>query len=304
MEHSSKKAVYGALIANIGIAAIKFVAALITGSSAMWSEGIHSSVDTGNQILMLVGLRRSRRPPDPDHPFGHGKEVYFWSLLVAVLIFGVGGGISAYEGVLHILHPVYIQKPEWNYIVLGFAFLFEGISLSIALHAFIKKHGHGHLLRRIVASKDPTTFTVIAEDCAALIGIALATAGVFFSGFLRIQVLDGLASVLIGVLLAVVATFLIRESRGLLVGEGVDGRTAREIRTLVSREALVESVARPLTMYLGPDNVLLTLDVQFRTTAPASEIAEAIENIKTRIRARFPDIKRIYLEVVEWSTTP
>jgi cation diffusion facilitator family transporter len=299
VEQSSTKAVYGALFANIAIAATKFIAALITGSSAMWSEGIHSSVDTGNQILMLIGLRRSRRPPDPHHPFGHGKELYFWNLLVAVLIFGVGGGISAYEGALHILHPAQMQKPVWNYPVLGFAFLFEGISLSIALRSFFGKHGHRNLLSNIIASKDPTTYTVIAEDGAALIGILIAAAGVFFSELLGMPLVDGLASVLIGLLLAAVAIFLMREARGLLVGEGVDRRTAQEIRKLANQDPLVESAAWPLTMYLGPENVLLTLDVEFRSDASVSEVADTIENMKTKIRARYPEIKRIYLEAME-----
>ncbi|MCU1338154.1 MAG: cation diffusion facilitator family transporter [Bryobacterales bacterium] len=301
MEESSKKAIYGALYANIAIATTKFIVAAVTGSSAMWSEGIHSSVDTGNEILMLIGLRRSVRPPDPEHPFGHGKELYFWSLLVAVLIFGVGGGLSAYEGVLHILHPVTIREPKWNYIVLGSAFLFEGTSLFIALRVFISKHGRGNLLSNIVASKDPTTYTIIAEDSASLAGIAIAGAGVSLSYLLKLPALDGAASVLIGLLLAAVATFLIRECRGLLTGEGVDRRTAEEIRRLVREDPLVESVTWPLTMYLGPDNVLLVLDVEFRDTASAVEVADAIRNMKARIQARFPEIKRIYVEAVEHS---
>jgi len=296
VQESSTKAVYGALFANIAIAVVKFVVAVATGSSAMWSEGIHSSVDTGNQVLMLIGLRRSRRPSDPEHPFGHGKELYFWNLLVAVLIFGVGGGISAYEGILHILHPVSIQTPSWNYLVLGFAFLFEGLSLSIALRAFTGKHGDGNLIDKIIASKDPTTYTVIAEDTAALGGILLAFIGIFLSDRFDLPVFDGIASVLIGLLLAAVATFLIRECRGLLVGEGVDGATEREIRKLACQDDLVDSVSRPLTMYLGPQNALLTLDVHFRGTASAAEVADAIERMKGRIGARFPDLKRIYVE--------
>jgi cation diffusion facilitator family transporter len=301
VKQSRTIAVYGALFANVAIAVTKFIAGGVTGSSAIWSEGIHSSVDTGNQILMLIGLRRSRRPPDPSHPFGHGKELYFWNLLVAVLIFGVGGGISAYEGVLHIRSPMDIQKPQWNYFVLGFAFLFEGMSLSVALRSFFTKHGSRNIISNMVASKDPTTYTVMAEDMAALLGIVIAAVGVFFSNRLRMPALDGLASVLIGLLLAGVAIFLMREARGLLTGEGVDGRTAREIEKLAGEERLVESVARPLTMYIGPDNVLLTLDVEFRANATATEIAQAVETIKLRIKARFPEIKRIYLEPAESS---
>src|SRR5258706_766308 len=240
VQRRSRKTVYGVLLANIAIAATKFAVALITGSSAMWAEGVHSSVDTGNQLLMLIGLRRSHRPADPHHPFGHGKELYFWNLLVAVLIFGAGGGISVYQGVLHILHPVQIENAGWNYIVLGFAFLFEGISLYISLRVFTGKHCQGNLPTNIAASKDPTTYTVIAEDTAALAGITIAAAGIFLSVGLHMPILDGVASVLIGLLLAIVATLLIRECRGLLTGEGVDRPTAEGIRALAGQEALVE----------------------------------------------------------------
>ena len=217
----------------------------------MLSEAVHSTVDTGNQLLMLVGMRRSRRPSDVDHPFGHGKELYFWNLLVAMLILGVGGGISAYEGVLHILHPAPMRQPEWNYIVLACAFVLEGISFTIALRAFAHQHGFRNILANIIAGKDPTTYTILAEDAAALTGLIVAALGVSLSQLLQMPILDGVASVLIGVLLAAVATFLIHECPGLLVGEGVDARTEREIRKIASENALVESVSRPLTMYLG-----------------------------------------------------
>jgi cation diffusion facilitator family transporter len=224
-----KKAVWGALLANFAIAGTKFAVAAFTSSSAMWSEGVHSTVDTGNQLLMLLGMRRSRRPSDVHHPFGHGKELYFWNLLVAVLILGVGGGISAYEGFLHIRDPMPMRGVGWNYVVLGCAFLFEGISFTIALRAFRDQHGLRNILANIIASKDPTTYTILAEDAAALTGLIVAALGVSLSQWFRMPVLDGIASVLIGVLLAAVATFLIRECRGLLVGEGVDGRTERAI---------------------------------------------------------------------------
>ena len=277
MQEGSTKAVYGALFANIAIAVVKFVVAVVTGSSAMWSEGIHSSVDTGNQVLMLVGLRRSRRPSDPEHPFGHGNELYVWNLLVAVLIFGVGGGISAYEGILHILHPVSIHTPRWNYLVLGFAFFFEGLSLSIALRAFTGKHGDGNLIEKIVASKDPTTYTVIAEDTAALGGILLAFAGIFLSDRFHLPVFDGIASSA-----CYSRRSPRRECRGLLVG--IDRATERELRNLVRQDKLVDSVSRPLTMYLGPQNALLTLDIQIRGKASAAEVADAIERMKGRLR--------------------
>jgi cation diffusion facilitator family transporter len=236
----SRLVVYGALAGNLAIAATKFVVAGITGSSAMLSEAIHSTVDTGNSLLLLVGMARSKRAPDVDHPFGYGKELYFWSLIVAVLIFGVGGGISAYEGVLHMLHPEPMQDPTWNYTVLGAAAVFEGLSFSIALHAVLQQKGDKPLWQALHDSKDPTTFTVVAEDSAALLGLAIAALGVFCSHWLDMPVLDGAASVLIGVLLAAVATLLIHESRGLLIGEGVD----REMAVAISRSRPTTSRSR------------------------------------------------------------
>ena len=216
--------------------------------------------------------------------------------MVAVLIFGVGGGISAYEGLLHILHPQPVEQLFWNYVVLGAAFLIEGASFVVALRAFAAQHGTANILADIVASKDPTTYTLLAEDGAALVGLIIAAAGIFLSHALHMPELDGFASVLIGLLLATVASFLIRECRGLLVGEGVDAETEREIRKIAADDPLVESVRRPLTMYLGPKNALLTLDVQFRPTASVADVAKSIDRIKSRIRDTFPDLKRIYVE--------
>ncbi|MEO8125477.1 MAG: cation diffusion facilitator family transporter [Bryobacteraceae bacterium] len=292
----SKFTTLAALGGNLVIAIIKFVVAGISGSSAMLAEGIHSLVDTANQVLMLVGIWRSRRPADEGHPFGHGKELYFWSLLVAVLIFGVGGGISAYEGVERILHPKPVEQVSWSYIVLGVAFVIEGATFLVALRAFAREHGTEDILGDIIASKDPTTYTILAEDGAALIGLVIAACGIFFSQYLKMPWLDGLASILIGLLLAAVATFLIRECRGLLVGEGVDPKTKAEVLKIVSEDPQVECVRRALTMYLGAENALLTLDVRFRASTSVTDVAEATDRIKALIRQRFPDFQRIYLE--------
>lgn len=292
----SRIVVYGAIAGNLAIAVTKFIAAGITGSSAMLSEAIHSTIDTGNGLLLLVGLKRSQRQPDPEHPFGYGKELYFWSLIVAVLIFGVGGGISAYEGVLHMLHPEPMRDAKWNYIVLGSAAVFEGISFSIALHAMLKQKGDKPFWKALHASKDPSTFTVMAEDSAALAGLLIAALGVWTSHFFNMPVLDGAASVAIGILLAGVATLLIYESRSLLVGEGVDGDMARAIQQLAQDDQTVASAGRPLTMYFGPDEILLTLDVKFRSGASGSEIAAAVDRIERNIRTRFDAVKRIYIE--------
>ncbi|HEX5430715.1 MAG TPA: cation diffusion facilitator family transporter [Bryobacteraceae bacterium] len=289
-------AVYGALLGNLGVAVTKFWGASITGSSAMLSEAIHSIVDTTDQVLLLVGRHRSRRPADAEHPFGHGKELYFWALMVAVLIFGLGGGVSAYEGWLHIRHPEMLQNPMWNYVVLGCAFVFEGASFAIGLRSFHKERGSGQFWKKVLGSKDPTIFTVLAEDSSAIAGLVIAFLGIYFSHRFNMPVLDGLASVLIGVLLAGVASFLIYQSRGLLVGEGMDKEMADEIRRMASSLDLVDSVSNPVTMYFGPENVFLALDVNFRAAARASEVAKAIDQMEERIQKRFPEIKRIYIE--------
>jgi len=292
----SRIVVYGALAGNLAIATTKFIVAGITGSSAMLSEAIHSTVDTGNGVLLLVGMARSKRAPDSGHPFGYGKELYFWSLIVAVLIFGVGGGISAYEGVQHMLHPEPMHDPLWNYVVLGFAAVFEGISFSIALHAVLQKKGDRPFWQALHNSKDPSTFTVVAEDSAALAGLAIAALGVYLSHRLSMPVLDGAASVLIGVLLAGVASLLIYESRGLLIGEGVDREMAAAIRKIATDDKSVASAAAPLTMYFGPDNILLTLDVEFERGVSGADVAEAVGRIEKNIRARYQSVKRIYIE--------
>jgi cation diffusion facilitator family transporter len=292
----SRVAVYGAIACNVAIAVTKFVVAGITGSSAMLSEGIHSAVDTGNGLLLLVGMKLSERPATPEHPFGHGKELYFWSLIVAVLIFGIGGGVSFYEGVLHIRQPQPMEDPFWNYVVLGAAALFEGTSFSIALRQFLREAGQRPLWRALRASKDPTTYTVLAEDSAALLGLAIAAVGVWSSHHWQMPSLDGVASVLIGVLLAGVAVLLIREARGLLIGEGVRASTAETIRKLAGENPCVQAVGHPLSMYIGRDDVLLTLDVQFRSGSSAQQVMDSIAHIERQVREQFPVIRHIYIE--------
>lgn len=292
----SQIAVYGAIAANVAIATTKFIVASITGSSAMLSEAIHSTVDTGNEFLLLVGMARSRRPADAMHPFGYGKELYFWSLIVAVLLFGVGGGISAYEGVLHMLEPAPLTDPHWNYIVLGLAMVFESVSFAIAWRAFLHEKGDVPFWRALRHSKDPTTVTVLAEDATALAGLVIAALGVYASHRLNMPVLDGAASLLIGILLAGVATLLIVQSRSLLVGEGIDKEMAQTMRQIVLDDPAVQSAGMPLTMHLGPVDVLVTLDVRFHPESSANEAAGSIDRIERRIRAEFPQVSRIYIE--------
>jgi cation diffusion facilitator family transporter len=292
----SKTAVYGAIGANLAIAVTKFIAAAISGSSAMLSEGIHSIVDAGNGVLLLVGLKLSRRGPSPQHPFGHGKELYFWSLIVAILIFGLGGGLSVYEGISHIEHGQPIADPRWAYGVLAVGGAFEGASLTIALRAFLSQKGERPFFEALRASKDPATYTVVAEDSAALLGLVIAAAGIWASEHFGMRELDGIASVLIGMLLAAVAVLLIREARGLLIGEGIRPETEHEIRRIVVASGGVRAIGPILSMYIGPDEVLLTLDVEFDPALTADEIARTVNRIEHDIRERFPKIRRIYVE--------
>ena len=292
----SRIAIYGAIAANVAIAVTKFTVAGITGSSAMLSEGIHSAVDTFNGVLLLVGLKLSQRPATDEHPFGHGKELYFWSLMVAVLIFGLGGGVSFYEGIQHIRHPEPLTDPMWNYIVLGAAALFEGASFVIALRQFRGQSRGRPFWNALHASKDPSTYTVLAEDGAALAGLGVAALGIYLSHRFGIPELDGAASVVIGLLLAGVAVLLVRESRGLLIGEGIRRETAQDIRTLARAQPQVRDVGRILSMYIGPEEVLVTVDLDFKPGTRTEEAAAAITVIQQQVRARYPMIQRLFIE--------
>jgi cation diffusion facilitator family transporter len=293
----SKTAVYGAIAANVAIAVTKFVVAGVTGSSAMLSEGVHSLVDTGNGALLLVGMKRSELPPSQEHPFGHGKELYFWSLIVGVLIFGLGGGVSLYEGISHLRSPVEMTDPFWNYVVLGIAAVFEGSSFFLGWRAFSAQRGDLPVWRALATSKDPTAYTVVAEDSAALAGLAIAAAGIYLSHRLKMPQLDGVASILIGLLLAGVAILLIHQSRGLIVGEGVRPETANAIRGIVRDESCVRDSGPVLSMYIGPEEVLVTTSVVFARGTPAEAVAAAIDRMEARIREQFPKVGRIYIEV-------
>jgi cation diffusion facilitator family transporter len=297
MPHQEKSiALYGAMAANLAIATTKFVAAAFTGSSAMISEGIHSVVDTGNQILLLFGIRRSKRPPDAGHPFGHGMEQYFWSLVVAMLLFGVGGGLSIYEGISHLLHPRPPEDPLWSYASLAFAFVFEGISWLLAmrqLRPIIREKGIWKTLR---TSKDPSIVTLFFEDSAALVGLVVAFCGIFLGQLWRTAVPDAIASIVIGLLLSTVASFLVSQSRGLLLGESVSPEILASLRTIVHSDPAVADAKEPLTMHLGPEEVLLNLEIDFRPGLPPGKITESIQRLEEEIRRKHPEIQRIFIE--------
>jgi cation diffusion facilitator family transporter len=296
MAAESTKVLYAAIAANLAIAITKFTAAAFTGSSPMISEGVHSLVDMGNGALMLLGVRRSRKPADAQHPFGYGKELYFWTLIVAIMIFAVGGGISAYEGLLRIVHPKPFGHFLLNYVVLALAFIFEGYSFFVAFKAFQTEKGEQTLWQSIDTSKDPTTYTVLFEDSAALLGLSVALVGVLFAHMLDNPYFDGAASIVIGVILAVVALLLVRETKDLLVGEAVDPETLRDIRRLAESDPRVEGVKNALTMHFGPHTILLAMDVSFRPDLSAVEVEESVDRLEETIRRHHQDIRHIFIE--------
>jgi cation diffusion facilitator family transporter len=297
MAAESKKAVVAAIVGNAAVAAIKFAAAALTGSSAMISEGIHSLVDTGNGVLLFHGLRRGARPADSNHPFGHGMEVYFWSLIVAVSIFGVGGGMSIYEGIVHIRNPSPLDSPTINYIVLALAMVFEVASFLVAWRVFRKAKGTERTLTAIRHGKDPSLFTVLFEDTAALLGLVVAFFGVFLSHQLEQPVLDGVASLVIGIILVCTATWLAYESRSLLVGEAADPALVAAIRQVALADPAVAGLGAVLTLHLGPENILLNVEVRFLPGLTVEEVHAAVHRIEEGITEPFPEVDRIFIEV-------
>ena len=296
MAGEAKAAVLAAVVGNVLVATTKFVAAFFSGSAAMLSEAIHSVVDTGNDALMLYGMRRSRQPADRDHPFGYGRELYFWTLVAGILIFALGGGMSILNGVQHIAAPHPAAHVGWSYAVLAAAMLFEGGSWLYGFRAFrAERRGRG-VLETIHESKNPTTFATLLEDSAALAGLALAFAGLYASVQLDAPWLDGAASVLIGVLLCLVAIVMVHESRSLLIGEGVSRATLSALRTIVEREAAVATVARLTTAYIGPEEIVLAIELRFRDGTTLAEIRATLARIKAAIRSRYPRVQRIFID--------
>ena len=299
MSGSSKKVIIAALVGNSLIAVTKFVAATLTGSSAMLSEGIHSAVDTGNGLLLLYGLKQAKKPPDEQFPFGHGKEVYFWCFIVAILIFAVGAGISVYEGVIHLLHPASIDNPTVNYVVLGLAMIFEGAAWYFALHEFRKAKGNWGYMEAVQRGKDPTLFVVLFEDSAALLGLVVAFAGVALTDFTGMGMFDGLASILIGIILGGTAIWLAHETKGLLIGESANANVIAGIRGIAGSPPEVEHVNEVLTMHMGPDFILLNLSVEFIGEITATGIEQTVRRIERDVKKAYPEVKRVFIEAEE-----
>ena len=301
----SNIAIYGAIVANLLIAIGKFIGAFFTGSSAMTAEGIHSLVDTGNGLLLLLGIKRSKQKPDKMHPFGYGKEVYFWSFVVSMLIFAVGGGFAIYEGIHALQEPAVIADPTWSYIVLTAAIIFEGTALYIALKTFKKSRKKSvGLYSSIVRSKDSATFAVIIEDSAALVGLIIALVGIFLAQALNNPYFDGGASVLIGILLLAVSIFLARESKGLLLGESANEDVIASVENLLEQNENVEKWNVPNTMHFGPNSILMTLELDLKDNLDMTESQAVVASIRKEIKEIQPKVTRVFIHSQDLGESP
>ena len=290
--------VLAAMAANLVIMVAKFVAAAFSGSAAMFAEGVHSAVDTANQGIILFGVRRSKKPADEEHPFGYGKEVYFWALIYAVLLFGIGGGVSIYEGLSRLLSGRG-EVPEsylWSYVVLGVALVAEGSSWLIAVRAVEREETGDGFLQKLFRSKDPSRFIVVGEDTAALAGVLIAAAGLGLSQLTGSPSPDAIASVLIGLILGAAALYLVAQSRRLLVGESTDPEVIEAIEGVTSRRDDVVEAGRPFTLHFGPERILVALDVTFRRELSADQLALAVDEIEADIRSCDARVRRIFIE--------
>lgn len=296
---------YGALAANLGIAVAKFAAAAISGSSSMATEGVHSLVDSGNQVLLLYGQKRAKKPPDRSHPFGYGRELYFWAFVVAILIFAVGSGVSIYEGVAHIRDPEPLRDPLINYIVLAIAFALEGTSWFIAVREFDERRRGASWWRAVKGSKDPPGFIVLFEDSAALIGLVFAAIGVWLSHRFNDPGFDGMASIAIGLVLALVAIVLAREAKGLIIGEAADPELIRRLREAVEKRREITAVNHVRTVHTAPQSVFVAISADFVDSLTMGEAERAIEDMEAELKAISPAISSIYIrpEKVEDATT-
>lgn len=292
----SQRVVYAALFGNFAVATTKFIAAALTGSSSMLSEGVHSLVDTGNGALLLYGMKRSQRRPDGIHPLGYGREVYFWSFMVALLLFSLGAGVSLYEGVQHVLSPVPMESPYLNYIVLGLSLVFEGGSWWVAFKEFRQAKGKLGYFEAVRLSKDPPSFLVLFEDSAALIGILIAFAGIAGAQILERPELDGVASIAIALVLGASASLVARESKGLLIGEQASPETVASILKIVEREPGVVRANGMTTVHMAPDQIVVSLSVEFADELRTPDIEERIAGMEERVRAAHPEVIALFVK--------
>ncbi|MCJ2011060.1 cation diffusion facilitator family transporter [Methylobacterium sp. J-076] len=307
MAHESTGAIYAAAGANLAIAAAKFAGGFLTGSTAMFAEGVHSVVDTLNQILLLVGLKRAAKPADRRHPFGYGREIYFYAFVVALMIFLGGGVFALYEGVERILHPepdkdahlfgLVIPGLYVNLAILGFSILAEGYSWTVAMRQFWAEKGRHSALHAIRRSKDPSLFTILAEDTAALAGLLIALAGVVLAHVLEMPALDGAASIGIGLVLVGMALFLMVETHGLLIGEAADPDLVAAIAEIVREEEGVIHLNEVLTQHLGPSDILVNVSLDMADDMTAGAVEAVVGRLDKALKARDPDVTRVFIEI-------
>lgn len=295
-QSGSRFVIFAAIAGNLLIAATKFVAAFFTGSSAMLSEGVHSLVDTGNGGLLLYGLHRAARLPDRQHPFGHGRELYFWSFIVALLVFALGAGVAFYEGVIHILHPEPIENPLVNYVVLGLCMVFEGGSWFVALKEFRRSKGNLGYIQAVRRSKDPSVYTVLFEDSAALLGLGIALAGISAAHYFEQPWMDGAASIGISLILAATAVFLAVESKGLLMGEPALPDVQAAILAIAQADPAVEKANGVLTVHLGPEQIVAGLSLDFVDHLSAADIETCVERLEARLKAEVPEVTAVFVK--------
>jgi len=292
----SKHVVIAALLGNSLIAATKFAASAYTGSSAMLSEGIHSLVDSSNQGLLLYGMKRASQPADDNYPFGYTREIYFWAFVVAVMIFGVGAGAAIYEGVVKLRNPTPIENAYVNYIVLGAAFVFEAAAWRVAFREFKRRKGSLGYFEAVRGSKDPTVFTVLFEDTAAMLGIIVAFGGIWLGQVTGAVWLDGAASVVIGAILAVTAALLAYECKGLLVGESAAKTVVESLRVLARDHSDDATLNELLTMQLGPEDVLVTMSLDFASGLSADDVERLVSELENKIKTAHPEVTRVFIE--------
>ena len=293
---SSKKVIFAALAGNSLIAITKFIASAMTGSSAMLSEGIHSLVDTGNQFLLLYGLKQASRPADKYFPYGYGKEIYFWSFIVAILIFALGAGISLYEGYHHILHPTEINDPLINYIVLSLAIIFEGGALFFAAKEFKAYKGKLGYFEAIQQGKDPSMFVVLFEDSAAMLGLIIALIGISLAQITGNPIFDGIASIIIGVILAMTAIWMAIETKGLLIGESANQVIVDTIHDIINTIDAIECINEVLTLHMGPNYILVNISADFKENITSNDVESTIARLDSLIKKQLPDVKRVFIE--------
>jgi cation diffusion facilitator family transporter len=293
---ASRKVVYAGLASNLLIAIAKFVVAAITGSSAMLAEGFHSAADTGNTLLLLYGMHRSQRPAHEIHPFGHGLELYFWSFVVAVSMFAVGGVLSIWEGVQHIVHPMAVAHESWSYIVLGISIVLSAGSFVVAMREANSRRGETGILDYIRRSKDPTVFTMILEDSSDIFGALVAALAIFLATVFHDSRIDGVGSIAVGLSILSVSVVLANECRGLMVGETAPRKDVARMKQLLAMDPSVAHVGDLLTMQLGPDVILLNVEIQFKPHRAVEDLESTVDRLESSIRKEFPAVQHLFIE--------